>query len=70
MTNRAKVYTEYVGLFLKPETIQALIEISKSRGHCNNEDVFGKKLKQPKKGVSTTIREILEEYISRSSKPK
>jgi hypothetical protein len=69
LTIRPKVYTEYVGLFLKPETVQKLIEISKSRNHCSAENVFGKKLKQPKKGVSTTIREIVEEYISRSSKP-
>ena len=69
MTSRPKVYTEYVGLFLKPETMQKLVEISKSRGHCNNEDVFGKKLKQPKRGISTTIREIVEEYISRAVKP-
>lgn len=68
MTDRPKVYTEYIGLFLRPETIQKLIEISKSRGHFNDEDIFGKKLKQPKKGVSTTIREIVEEYITRSSK--
>lgn len=69
MTDRPKVYTKYVGLFLKPDTIDKLIEISKKRGHCNNEDIFGKKLKQPKKGVSTTIREIVEEYINRSSTP-
>ena len=66
MTDRPKVYTEYVGLFLKPGTTQKLIEISKSRGHFNDEDTFGKKLKQPKKGISTTIREIVEEYINRS----
>ena len=69
MTNRPKVYTEYVGLFLKEGTIDKLITIAKARGHFNDEDIFGKKLKQPKKGVSTTIREIVEEYISRSSKP-
>ena len=69
MTDRPKVYTEYVGLFLKSGTIQRLVEISKARGHFNDEDVFGKKLKQPKKGVSIAIREIVEEYISRSSKP-
>jgi len=69
MTNRPKVYTEYVGLFLKAGTTDRLITIAKARGHCNDKDVFGKKLKQPKKGVSTTIREIVEEYISRSSKP-
>jgi hypothetical protein len=69
LTNRPKIYTEYVGLFLKTGTTDKLITIAKARGHRNDEDIFGKKLKQPKKGISITIREIVEEYISRSSKP-
>jgi len=69
MTNRPKLYTEYVGLFLKAGTTDKLVTIAKARGHFKDEDVFGKKLKQPKKGVSIAIREIVEEYISRSSKP-
>jgi len=69
MTDRPKVYTEYVGLFLKTGTTEKLVALAKTRGHFNDEDCFGKKLKQPKRGVSTTIREIVEEYISRSSRP-
>jgi hypothetical protein len=69
LTERPKVYTEYVGLFLKAGTTEKLVALAKTRGHFNDEDCFGKKLKQPKRGVSVVIREIVEEYINRSLKP-
>ena len=66
MIDRTKVYTEYVGLFLRAGTTQKLVDIAKSRHTYNDVDCQGKKLKQPKRGVSTTIREIVEEYINRT----
>mgnify|MGYP001581260397 CR=1 FL=1 len=68
---RRKIYPKYVGLFIKQETFDTLVKIADARGlYKGDEDITGNKLKQPKRGVSTLIRDIVEKHIIALDKTK
>ena len=66
---RPKLYTVYMGIYFKPETVEAIKKIAEKRGYFNKTDTFGKPLKQPKLGLGTAVRDIIEEYIKNHPSP-
>jgi len=63
---RKKIYDKYIGLFIKQETFNNLAALADKKGYCKGDkNSLGEKLKQPKKYVSTLIREIVEEYLTK-----
>jgi len=68
---RRKIYSKYVGLFIKQETFDALVKLADIQGFYKGDKTRGgDKLKQPKRGVSTLIRDIVEKYIIALDKTK
>jgi hypothetical protein len=55
------IYTEHVAVMLRKETVEKLIQIAASKGYAPVIDHHGRTLKQPKRGISRLVREILEE---------
>lgn len=64
------IYTEHIGTMLRKETVDQLDKLSIEKGYDHPNNVFGKTLKQPKRGRSRLIREIVEDYLHYQEKKK
>lgn len=63
---RPQIYTRFFSVRFKPEDVEKLNEIARKKGYYSKEGSYGNKLKQPRTGVTRVIREIVEEFLTKS----